>query len=208
MCILQANKAPKGIKNTIDTPYFTTCCAGGQVSLAARPAPPIALLQLYTGQHAEAKIFRQQLRSLNTTFQFTSCGAKLDPHMVQGIGNFRICGSVYHRIGSLLPAAGQQPRYAQLYCYDAQHELENRQAARPEISATLMAMLQSVLHKHNHFAKEFKAAASVTAPKFKLLLSSSDGMPSTSCFECVAIPFATMDSPSAFVLLIFIVDWI
>ena len=68
-----------GVKNTRDRPYFTTCCAGGQVSLAPRPTPPTALLQLYTGQHAEAKTFRQELRSLNTNFQFTSCGARLDP---------------------------------------------------------------------------------------------------------------------------------
>ena len=191
-CVAQAVNAPKGVKNTKDTPYFTTCCAGGQVSLPSRPTPPPALLQLYTGQHEEAKTFRQELRSLNTIFQFTSCGAKLDPHMIQGIGNFRICGSVYHKIGSLLPAAGQQPRYAQLYCYDAQHELKNRQVARPEISATLLATLQALLHKHNHYAKEFKAAASTTAPKFKLSLSSSDGVFQTSPLRSTSKPHLAM----------------
>lgn len=44
------------------------------------------------------------------TPSFNSAGAKLDPHMQQGIGNFRIYSSVYHLIGSLMPAAVAAPR--------------------------------------------------------------------------------------------------
>jgi len=38
----------------------------------------------------------------------------------------RIQGQVCHRIGSLLPLSGERPKFAQLYIYDTDNEIENR----------------------------------------------------------------------------------
>ncbi|XP_072080936.1 uncharacterized protein [Arachis hypogaea] len=62
-------------------------------------------------------------------FAFTSFGGKVLDSMNDGRGppQFIISGQNYHRIGSLLPDAGQKPKFAQLYIYDTQHEIMHRQ---------------------------------------------------------------------------------
>ena len=59
--------------------------------------------------------------------------------------------------------------------YDPQNELENLMASRPERNPIVMERLQQLIHKYNHFAKKFKAAAGTDAPVFSMILSSSDG---------------------------------
>nr|GEV19731.1 hypothetical protein [Tanacetum cinerariifolium] len=44
----------------------------------------------------------------------------------KGLYTFRINGQNYHRIGSLLPKEGTQPRYAQLWFFDTHNEIRNR----------------------------------------------------------------------------------
>lgn len=61
-------------------------------------------------------------------FAFTSPGAKVDNKYNNGCGppTVRIQGQNCHRIGSLLPPEGQKPKFAQLYIYDTENEVENR----------------------------------------------------------------------------------
>lgn len=61
-------------------------------------------------------------------FCFTSMGGKIDRSLNVGTAPpiFRINGQNFHRIGSLLPLDGEQPKFAQLYIHDTQHEIENR----------------------------------------------------------------------------------
>ncbi|PKA66941.1 ATP-dependent DNA helicase PIF1 [Apostasia shenzhenica] len=61
-------------------------------------------------------------------FAFTSLGTKVDYNATKGRGpyNFRIHRQNYHRIGSLIPSNGSEPKYAQLYVYDTEHEVNNR----------------------------------------------------------------------------------
>lgn len=40
-------------------------------------------------------------------------------------GNFRMSGSVYHCIGTLIPVANQPPKFARLYLIDSEVELQN-----------------------------------------------------------------------------------
>ncbi|KAL4330703.1 hypothetical protein AHAS_Ahas13G0426600 [Arachis hypogaea] len=62
-------------------------------------------------------------------FAFTSLGGKVLDSVNDGRGppQFIISGQNYHRIGSLLPDAGEKPKFAQLYIYDTQHEIMHRQ---------------------------------------------------------------------------------
>lgn len=60
---------------------------------------------------------------------FTSMGAKVDYALLRGGGSpytFRIHGQNDHSIGSLLPGERRQPKFSQLYIYDAEHGTRNR----------------------------------------------------------------------------------
>lgn len=44
----------------------------------------------------------------------------------RGPPQFILSGQNHHRIGSLLPEPGSTPKFAQLYIYDTQNEIQNR----------------------------------------------------------------------------------
>ncbi len=56
----------------------------------------------------------------NSVLAFTSLGAKVDESVTGGPRpySFRIQGELYHKIGSLCPAEGQRPQFAQLHIHD------------------------------------------------------------------------------------------
>ena len=64
-------------------------------------------------------------------FSFTSMGGEVDYSVNRGRGPFvfRIGGENYHSIGSLLPNDGSTPKFSQLYIYDTDNEISNRQSA-------------------------------------------------------------------------------
>ncbi|OMO61834.1 DNA helicase PIF1, ATP-dependent [Corchorus capsularis] len=66
--------------------------------------------------------------SRNTSFRFTSMGAKVDASVNRGRGPFifRVNGRNYHLISSLLPLEGQRPKFAQMYMYDGDEEINHR----------------------------------------------------------------------------------
>ncbi|KAM3290276.1 hypothetical protein P3S67_018565 [Capsicum chacoense] len=55
-------------------------------------------------------------------------GGKVDASVYQSKGprTFRLFGQNHHKIGSLLPTEGSSPRFAQLYIYDTENEVDNR----------------------------------------------------------------------------------
>ena len=61
-------------------------------------------------------------------FAFTSTGIKFDKTIGHSRGppTIRIQGQPYHRIGSLLPMPGKEPKFAQLYIYETENEVQNR----------------------------------------------------------------------------------
>ena len=61
-------------------------------------------------------------------FAFTSTGANVDKSLFNGKGPaaYRIHGQSCHLIGSLLPMTGKAPKFAQLYIYDTENEVDNR----------------------------------------------------------------------------------
>jgi hypothetical protein len=74
---------------------------------------------------ARSKQFLQQTRSYNSLFAFTSLGAAVDRTINNGTSPyvFKINGVVHHRIGTLLPQQGAQPKFAQLYIHDTENEI-------------------------------------------------------------------------------------
>lgn len=107
---------------------YSICCYNGKVELPKLIEPPRLLADLYEGVSVKSRNFIQNIRRYNMLFAFTSMGGKLDQQFNNGRGPFvyRMHGQNYHLAGSLIPEEGQQPRFAQLYIYDTDHEVENR----------------------------------------------------------------------------------
>jgi hypothetical protein len=102
-------------------PKFSRCCSQGDVNLPPLSDPPDDLESLYHGGNTISRQFLENIRTFNNAYAFTSVGCKIDMKFPGRIGpyNFRIHGSLYHRVGSLLPAPGEQPQYAQIYIHDS-----------------------------------------------------------------------------------------
>jgi hypothetical protein len=110
-------------------PKFQLCCGNGKVQLPTLKEPPEPLKHLlFDHDDPDSRNFQNNLRTYNMMFAFTSPGAKLDNRFNNGRGppNIRIQGQTCHRMGSLLPKPGDPPKFAQLYIYDTENELQNR----------------------------------------------------------------------------------
>ena len=139
----------------------------GQVQLPEWPDFPEPLRRLLYSQDEDAVHFRANICTYKSALQMAATGAQVDYGSMGSNGTFRISGSVYHRIGPLLPVADQPLKFAQLHLVDSEYELQNRMKAfdkdgkkddrgmRPHI----LEALQNVLHSCNHFVRKFKEAA-------------------------------------------------
>ncbi|XP_033134461.1 uncharacterized protein LOC117127850 [Brassica rapa] len=92
-------------------------------------------------------------------------GGKIDYDINSGNGpfTFRMHGQNYHRMGSLLPAEGDIPRFAQLYIYDTAHELQNRfnalsKGKKTDLDESILRGLIKMLDENNELAKVFRMA--------------------------------------------------
>jgi hypothetical protein len=108
---------------------YNLCCRGGKVNLKPFERPPpllVDLLRFDGGTHS--RHFLRLIQSYNSLFAFTSFGAAIDRTINNDTAPyvFKINGVVHHRIGTLLPQRGTQPKFAQLYIYDTEHETQNR----------------------------------------------------------------------------------
>lgn len=100
----------------------------GKITLPNMKNPPQLLEELLSGDTPKSKHFIKNLRSYNSMFAFTSMGGKIDhsPNAGNSPPIFKLHGQNYHLIGSLLPADGGCPKFAQLYIYDTENEVSNR----------------------------------------------------------------------------------
>ncbi|XP_056698148.1 uncharacterized protein [Spinacia oleracea] len=102
----------------------------------------------------------------NSINAFTSMGGRVDSSINRGNAPyvFRLNGQNHHKIGSLLPPEGQQPRFTQLYIYDTQNEVSNRinslgsVGEKPELDPEIVAGLSKMFDEHNELAKVFRMA--------------------------------------------------
>ncbi|XP_057456739.1 uncharacterized protein LOC130747739 isoform X2 [Lotus japonicus] len=111
----------------------------------------------------DSKNFQQHIRAYNMMFAFTSPGAKLDTSINDGKGppTIRIQGQTCHLIGSLLPKPGDSPKFAQLYIYDTENEVQNRLSTfrnQDHLKPEIMRRLSAMLDHDNAYAKSFRMA--------------------------------------------------
>jgi hypothetical protein len=101
----------------------------------------------------------------NSVLAFTSLNAKVDELEIGGLGSysFRIQGEFYHKIGSLCPAEGQRPQFAQLYIHDTKHEHQNCHAIMPSLDLTTLDQLLTMMYNINPYVEVFKMARGMMA---------------------------------------------
>ncbi|KAG4924633.1 hypothetical protein JHK87_050173 [Glycine soja] len=115
-------------------PKFSLCCGDGKIQLPILHDAPQPLRQLlFDRRDSQAKKFQQNIRLYNLMFAFTSLGVKVGTSYSTGRGppTLRIHGQSHHLIGSLLPMPDNSPKFAQLYIYDTENEVNNRLSQYP-----------------------------------------------------------------------------
>ncbi|KAJ8457646.1 hypothetical protein ONZ45_g18233 [Pleurotus djamor] len=151
------------VDSPIRKPEFGMCCAHGQVNLPALADPPAPLRELFTAQTPQAIDFRENSWKYNRAFAFTSLCVKEDHSVNEGRGEpvFRIQGELCHRGGSLTPAPGRAPVYAQLYIYEPHAALEYRMSNNSDLRPDTLEIIQDVLLHHHQYASIYKHAYEV-----------------------------------------------
>ncbi|WJX28192.1 DNA helicase [Trifolium repens] len=99
-------------------------------------------------------------------FSFTSPGMQIDNRVSRGRvpPTLRIQGQACHRIGTMLPEPGEPPKYAQLYIYDTENEIDNQIHPfrnNKDITKGIVTQLCKMLDQHNVHAKSFRMARDV-----------------------------------------------
>ena len=137
------------------------CCLKGKVQLDAFPQPPVFLQHLYEGVDSNGKQFLTNIRKYNCAFQMTSFGCS-QITMVGFNPSFRIQGQVYHLIGSIVPAEGESPKFAQIYFIDSQNsEVATRCAIVDGLKPDIIRGINQLLHESHHYVEVFKVTKEI-----------------------------------------------
>ncbi|KAL3646403.1 hypothetical protein CASFOL_011583 [Castilleja foliolosa] len=145
---------------------FVTLSSGGIIDLPRLVEPPAFLRDLLHGTSSKSKHFQENLRSYNSMFCFTSMGGKIDQDVNRGSGPpiLRLHGQNYHLIGSLMPKDGATPKFAQMYIYDTENELSNRNnsvrgsCGNNNLCEDIIDGLKKMLDENNKLVKIFRMA--------------------------------------------------
>ena len=164
------------IRSSMTSPQFGMCCKSGKISWPAMLDPPEPLRSLLDGTNQsngissliladdiKAKEFRENIRNYNNAFAFTSLGVKIDSSVygTNGVYTFRIQGELCHRISTLLPQEGDQPKFAQLYIYDSnpQYQAQMRvNRLHNKINLNTVLQLQHMFKWHNPYVTAYCSA--------------------------------------------------
>ena len=147
-------------------PSFGICCKQGKIDLPPLREPPPYLRNLLRSEGQDSVNFKENIRSYNSMFSFTSIGGAVDKEINTRKGPyvFRLHGQNYHHIGTLLPQGIDKPRFAQLYIYNTENEVENRISAsrcndnKSTVDPNIVKELKIMLDDNNILAKTFRMA--------------------------------------------------
>ena len=90
----------------------------GCTSLLPLEEPHEILKDLLHGSNAKSKLFRKNIRAYNSMTALVSLGAQIDETFSKnrGVHNFWVHGSLYHRVGALLPNEARQEVHTMHKC--------------------------------------------------------------------------------------------
>ncbi|KAL6555557.1 hypothetical protein OROHE_007229 [Orobanche hederae] len=150
----------------LERPAFSMYCAQGKVQLPLlKTPPPLTLKRLLLCEDPRSMKFLDNIRAYNSMFSFTFMGEKWTSI---NKGNapyvFKLKGTNYHRIGSLLPTSWNSPKFSQLYIYDIEHEVDNRinvmsnrsKPSRNSLDVSIINDPKNMLDDNNSLVKSFR----------------------------------------------------
>ena len=147
------------------------CCSNGKIDLPVFPPPPGKIMDFWTGDDLNSKLFRKYSKELNNAVCLSSIQVKIKNF--QGFTPAVIFqGKVQHFAGALQPADGETPRFAQLYVHDPQMEFTQRYENMVLPSSTsrsdksrlkqILPIIQEEIHQHNPFVQDFKQIVEIS----------------------------------------------
>ncbi|MCO5599595.1 hypothetical protein L7F22_053701 [Adiantum nelumboides] len=133
------------------------CCRQGKISLFPLASPPDLFAKLLSNNDSLSRGFKKNIRSYNSVMAFASLGANIDNSLMgtSGAYCFRVHGSLYHRVGSLVPHNAGPPKFAQMYVYDTDHEVQNRMNALEGLDVSTLQALSIMMRSCNPYANAF-----------------------------------------------------
>lgn len=129
---------------------YTKCCKDGCVVLPAFPEPTPLIRDLLWEQYRPVALnrkFASKTRTYNTKASFAS--VVMREHFMRGPGVpcLRVHGTVYHRIGSILPREGLSPCFLQ--CYFHQDGFSSAASTLTLEEQPLLGMIMHEVRAHN-----------------------------------------------------------
>lgn len=114
-------------------------------------------MKLFTDNSPQSKLFKKRIRSFNTAFSMSSIGA--DRKIFEnGPYVFKICGVMHHRIGQLGHDENDNPKFAQIYIYDPQQQINYRKnlyGLHTDAEIEILKLIQKWVVQNNELAKKF-----------------------------------------------------
>ena len=116
----------------------------------------------------EDKDFCKIIKEYNNALALASLGIDQAPEIGP---NFKILGKLHHKIGSLGCPSNEKPKFAQLYFYDQENEIQNRLDHQTKnLNPNIVKLLQDMLSENNPYISSLKAALDVCADDSNLQL--------------------------------------
>jgi hypothetical protein len=112
---------------------------------------------------SDAKHFHNAIRQYNSALAFTSFTAKEtnDNSLNHRPWVWKSGYTIYHRVGSLIPNAVCDAKYAQLYFYNLDEALNIRMQRNDKLNRDTMEYLQTMLHENHQYTALFKHSLEV-----------------------------------------------
>lgn len=111
------------------------CCNHGKIKIPSIPRPPQMICDLLSMQHPKSKFFLTHIRKFNSMLSMVSTVANKMTFKTNGPPIYKIQGSIYHKIGPLLPDDDEAPVYAQLYFYEPDQHFFSSQTSKQHESS-------------------------------------------------------------------------
>src|ERR1700761_9408383 len=131
-----------------------------------------------SGTTQTSRHFLENIRKYNSCFQMTSFGATNEVCEPGFMPTFKVQGQVYHRVGSLLPATNEEPKFLQIYFMgDERQEANQRCNNIPGTRQDIVMDLQQMLHQHNRYVNILKSTLQKMLSDEYMVVISADKKP-------------------------------
>lgn len=140
-----------------------SCCASGDIVLAAFPEVPQDLSDVILSPHV-----RDNIRAYNMAMAMASVGHK---NISLPDGMFVLGGKTFHRVGSLVPADTAQHAFAQIYLLDTEQASDRRRDVlggsdgQSPLRLDVLSNLHRLMLQYNPCVQQFVAAARDNLPQ-------------------------------------------